>query len=555
MKALINRRRVAVSRQSGESTTADSAAKGRHHRAGTVYLKVCVLVLIALAKTAYAGTLGFDHYPLATSANEKETLLTGFFLGGTVAEVAVVHVDHMGQRRLRIHAFGDGSWQPAVDATLERGVLFMDVVNVGGRDRLLTISRKGLRWFDPDSGTERPLVHLSVPALHGIDGEVVVVDLVRDVNADGLDDLVVPTPDGFWIATQMPHGTFAEPVRLGPPEPFRNQTPFDDTRPYGETGITPTTIPWYMSRVHELDQDHDGRQDLAFWNVDHFDVHRQTADGRFEAQPKSLRPDVAFESDGAYTLAFGFLDESTISLLFGLRRKTSRTVLRLMGDLDGDGVADLLTHSLQGRSVIRLRSRYAMHLGARRDDSTVFTTEPNVVVNSPGWGGGLTPAGYSWLTIRDFDADGDKDMMVGNVKMGVTKIVRAMAGNSVTMDLEFYRMEGGVYPQRPTTIHKIRPAIRLFGKDPFFPPVLLGDIDGDGYTDLIRGESRRELLVFAGAATPSLFAPHPQTVTVVLPKDERNMRMVDLNKDGKEDILVHRRTSTAQPRATLLVAR
>ena len=48
-------------------------------------------------------------------------------------------------------------------------------------------------------------------------GEIPHVDLTRDVNDDDRDDLVVPDVDGFWVFIQMSDGTFADPVKIGPP--------------------------------------------------------------------------------------------------------------------------------------------------------------------------------------------------------------------------------------------------------------------------------------------------------------------------------------------------
>ena len=56
------------------------------------------------------------------------------------------------------------------------------------------------------------------------------LDISRDVNDDGLDDLVVPDIDGFWIATQLRDGSFTDPIKLGPPDPFLDKTALDHTR-------------------------------------------------------------------------------------------------------------------------------------------------------------------------------------------------------------------------------------------------------------------------------------------------------------------------------------
>ena len=50
-------------------------------------------------------------------------------------------------------------------------------------------------------------------------------------------------------------------------------------------------------------------------------------------------------------------------------------------------------------------------------------------------------------------------------------------------------------------------------------------------------------------------ARRPQDVPVVVPNDEEYAWLVDLNKDGKQDILMHH-PSTAEPhRVTILISR
>ena len=86
---------------------------------------------------------------------ERQTVLTGFLLDGAVADLAVVNIDENGDRRLRLYAFGDSAWVPRFGATLRPQVLFVDVANIAGRDRLIAYERGLLNWFDPESATER----------------------------------------------------------------------------------------------------------------------------------------------------------------------------------------------------------------------------------------------------------------------------------------------------------------------------------------------------------------------------------------------------------------
>ena len=235
----------------------------RHHRRS----RFCILVLsVCLAGCGTftgdgagaeqaAAPFTFEQYEVVTGSAERQSVLTGFLLGGAMAELAVVHIDEYGQRRVRIYAFGAGGWVPSLDARLDSEVSFVDVASIGGRDRLLTYEPGRLNWFDPESATERALVAVTSNFDPPRRDEIPHVDLTLDVNDDDRDDLVVPDVDGFSVFIQMEHGAFADPVKIG--------TPTDMSRIYGADGYR--YDPWSQARVHEMDYNRDGRSDLVFW--------------------------------------------------------------------------------------------------------------------------------------------------------------------------------------------------------------------------------------------------------------------------------------------------
>ena len=497
----------------------------------------------------------FDQYEVVTGVAKHQTVLIGFFLEDSIAELAVVNVDENRDRHLRIYAFGDATWAPRLDVPLRSQVLFIDVANIDGRDRLITYERGRLNWIDPESRTEHVLVE--VPTNYNATGDdgIPHIDITQDVNSDGLDDLVVPDLDGFWIATQANDGAFTDPIKLGPPEPFLDEIAMDNTRSYREVGITAMTIPWYLSRVHQLDYNQDGRSDLVFWSADHFEVYYQDAHGMFSTVADTFTVDIPFDTDGIYSIAFGFSGERAFSLVFGFRESTTLRVLHSFRDMNDDGVADMVILSLEGRSLLSQRSLYAVHFGTSTPDGILFAPEASTVIQPQGRAGGLLHSGYSSVWLRDFDADGQIDIMFRDVNIGISGMMRALLGNSVMMDVEFYRIKNGIYPNKPTTTHKIRPHINPFDKQNiFFSPVLMGDVNGDRRLDLLVGKSREELQVFVGVPGPELLAQQPKKIAVTLPMDERNTRLVDFNKDSQQDILMYHPSTTDSHRVTLLIA-
>ena len=489
----------------------------------------------------------FEKQEVDIGPASRQTVLTGFLLGGDVADLAVVNVDERGGRHLRVYAFeggsgpeGGGAWRPRMDAWLRPAVSFVDVARIGDRDRLITCEPGRMNAWDPGTASEYELASVTSSFTPPREDEVPHVDITRDVNGDGRIDLVVPAGyDGFQVFVQLADGSFADPVEVGPPA--------DLDRIYGADGYR--YDPWSVSRVHAFDYNGDGRVDLVSWHGDHFEAHVQDGQGLFDPVAVTFTTGVRFDSDDLSTLA---------------GEDMAGRMLRSFSDLNGDDTADMVIYALEGDRISDKRSAYEVHFGTRdADGRTRFASKSALSIQSEGQ---IQLA----MERRDFDGDGEAGLIVTTIEnryleSSLFKRIKGFMGDDVWLNLAFYRVSEGRVPDRPSAIRKIQldgaPSPREPGWVPldvvlrggkhvlrkdraaypraFNKNLFIGDVTGNGHADLLIEWTHRELHVYAGVPGPDLFTELPHKVAVELPNDEEYAWMTDLNRDGRQDIVMH----------------
>ena len=469
--------------------------------------KRILLLTALLTAPLVADDLAFDDF-LIDAGESQGVLLHGNLTGGKVDDLVVFRDgDDDRQRRMTVYALDGDDWRAAHEADVDDDVIFVDMLAFGGEDRLLMFRRNHVEWLNSATWQREPLV--SAPSVYNVPPlDVPRVMVARDINGDRHDDIVLADFDGYWVWLQNPEtDNWTGPVKLG-------------AEPTAITGFRSAT---YRPRaIYELDDDGDGRTDLAFWEDDRFLVYRATQTG-FDTDPLQLALPVQVSTD-----------DFAISIGIGNRQSDKpRVMLYGVGDYNGDGVGDIITNTLTINGLLDQSTRYDFYFGQRLDGGTVFSTAPDTVIESAGIQGPFD--------TDDFDNDGRMDFGMASFDIGIGKIIAALLTGSVRFDVDFYVMRDNAYPKKPNVSKpiKIRFSLRsgsiLAGRW-----IEIGDVSGDGLDDLLVPGGDGAIDVYPGTGNATLFADKSVPIAVDFPDTTRpgGVTVADLNDDGRDDIVI-----------------
>ncbi len=456
----------------------------------------------------------FQRSTLTTGSALGQTVLHGRLLNSTYADLLVFQVRENNVRLMSLYRQVEGQFEASafIQREVPKDVIFVDMGRWQDRDVLMFFTATQGSMFDPVTGQSQTLLTYTSIYNTVADKELPTFDLMRDLNDDGLDDFIIPGFEGYQVSTQRADGHFSTPVLMQAP-------------PIME--ISYNDHPWYKSRkIYHTDINGDGLSDLAFWLEQDFIVYLQR-DGQFDAQGQHFATLVDIDAEGYEGISMRMGDEDQSNVV--------KKALFQLKDLDGDHYAELVTLAVKSEGVFKKKTTYAFYNGSASETALAsFSAVPDSVIES---------AGIQFkMEEQDLNNDGQTDIIVSSVELGVGKIVRALLTGSIRIDLGFYQMRNGRYPPKPNVVRNIKATFSLSTGDVFFPSVLMADVSGDGIADLLVQDGEDGLLIYPGVEGERLFSLDAVEVKVPMPAQPEMLQVADLNADGKQDLIIRLET-------------
>jgi hypothetical protein len=466
----------------------------------------------------------FSKTRLQVPGNPKTVLVCDLDGNGLQDLAAAYAVSHATRLRYYVHlaAFLQGpsgfSRKPDVTVPLARGE---SVVFLGETDpsrpgpELLTLHDRGVSAWRVDRGGGAP--RWVKEELGGIANRWIGadwsglrnVDLARDLDGDGRDEILVPERGTLAILAADANGRYALRDRLeadlfretGQPEDPGHLIDFIDRYQIKLSETFP--------EIYDVDLDADGRLDLLLSYADLVATYRQGPDGRFETSPRLFRAGLTPNRD---------LLRSVVP---------PKIVVTQAHDFDGDARADLILSRAEVRGLKGIITlAFPRNINGSFEKESSFKLRKEVLA--------------LWPVVGDYDQDGKLDFTFLQTDFGIPEIINFLIRRRLTFHFDFYPWRGTpAFPEKPVRRKDV--SVKFDLKEGHLSAVPLVDIshdfNGDGLPDFYSPREREAFSVYFARPKGDgrLFSGSPDIHARVHQSFYR--RFADLNRDGRADVI------------------
>ncbi|MDG2303340.1 MAG: VCBS repeat-containing protein [Candidatus Binatia bacterium] len=463
--------------------------------------------LFGLVATVAAEPGGFERFELSVPHPVRKAVFAVKTPGGGGRSLVVAGVGADKSASFSVFPVGeDGrlSAKPARTVQLAGDVLALD----GDEEALYALTPSGVqRWNPADDSFSSVAEATSIFQLRPL-AQLIPISFLDDADGDGRSDIVLPDFNGYRVFFQEDTGGFRSGPVLQVPAISHHQE-------YNRR------ITYRPVRLYFLDGDGDGTRDAVAVRGGSMIFFAGEGPGRFAAGrvvPLGLGITERFLGDDVGGVDVDHTDQ------------TWKRVVRV-GDFDGNGKADLFTHTVESEGLFDKTHVLQLHsakkgVGFDYESSEDGRIDTNVVIDTP--------------SFADVNGDGRTDFGTWSVDFGIGTIFGWLVSGTVDLEVSYYALgENGRYPSEPDRREEVEVAFDLASGKPTVPPWFLSDINGDSRLDLILGEGDDKIRVFLGDGSEALFAADPVVTEVRLPGNGRDLvSPADVNGDGKADIVL-----------------
>jgi hypothetical protein len=205
------------------------------------------------------------------------------------------------------------------------------------------------------------------------------------------------------------------------------------------------------------------------------------------------------------------------------------TRLQRLADINGDNIVDLVVQQQQYVDAMEQNYSYHIYYGQPAAAGVSFQNKPNQTISTSG----------VQFDVKFVDLDNDQrvDFYTPAAQIGVRSIIRALIAGTANVELQFYKQQAdGSFGKKPVYRQDMTVEISI-GSGQVNMPLATVIKNAAGVASLVVGDGEDTLRTFAPAPA-KLFSDKSSKQTQPMPKRGVDALVVDLNGDGKEDLVL-----------------
>lgn len=386
--------------------------------------------------------------------------------------------------------------------TLPNKAQFFTRMTDGQGDALVVLTSHDVRRYQPTSGEFVPL--FDTTSLYALTDTTRMRQLNFVHQVDGHSVFVIP--DFHKVQVFFPTDKGYQHSSLDLPAVVQT---FGDTPRFFPRAAWPA------------DFNQDGRTDLIFLRDGQLQIFLQQSDGKFSETATHFKPPMPLSLDQETRIRGGEGRDFA-----GLEINH----LHDIADLDGDGLPDIIIRREEFHDAIEVHTSYRIHYASRDNGHLQYSANADTVINTRGMQ--FEPV------FADINGDGRKDFYTPGAQFGVGSVIRALLSGNTGIEMQFYIMdEKRGFNSKPDHTHKATAQVSVRRASLDMPLFGAGSLDGDPHKHLVIGEGRDRLHVIP-AGKRRLFETQGTRYAVALPNDGSRVRIMDINNDGLDDIIL-----------------
>ena len=476
----------------------------------------CIHSVEAKRKTQY-----FSQTEFTVDFTITHTILSANFAGDSDKEILLIGERKNSQQKAAeakdsskiavLYALDSSTGRYLFSSEIEipKSALAFDLISGANKiTQLLLLDSKGLSTINFKTNSIMRLEELDSIYLSPKPLFISNKELVKDLNGDELDDIIVSNFNHVTVLLQRANGEF-EKMEL----PIRSMI-----------DMTNLHVAYSDRTIFQLDTNFDQLPDLVVLENKQLRVYEQTADGRFTTTSNRISLPVEV-SDVPWWFVRGADGESVD------QSNLQHRMIEKLEDINGDGIADLMIRQTQSSGVFDRQNNYEIYFGFDQDGTLNFSPKLDTSISAEG-----TLAG---LALVDINNDKRQEILVSSFDVGVSQIIGALLSGSIDQDVYLFSLDkDDNYGKTPLFSEEVDLNFSLSSGSAGQPVVLSADLDGDGNRDLVLSTGTKRLTIFNGEQSDRLLGSRSKRHRLKLPDDGSMVINSDLNNDKREEVIV-----------------